>query len=67
MSQDQRLTPIPIPTIYEDEQEMLNGNVEPMPRPQPSIPLLEGVPQGDQAEVVVQEPSEAVVTREAAF
>ena len=56
MSQDQRLTPIPIPTIYEDEQEMLNGNGEPMPGPQPSIPLLEGVPHGDQAEVVVQEP-----------
>ena len=46
---------------------MLNGNGEPMLRPQPSIPLLEGVLQGDQAEVVVQEPSEVVVTREAAF
>ena len=67
MSQDQKTTPIPIPTIYEDEQEMLNGNGEPMPHPQPGIPLLEGVPQGDQAKVVVQEPSEAVVMREAAF
>ena len=47
MSQDQQLTPIPILTIYEDEQELLNGNGEPMPRPQPGIPLLEGVPQGD--------------------
>ena len=46
---------------------MSNGNGEPMPRPQPGIPLLEDVPQGGQAEVVVQEPSEAVVTREAAF
>ena len=46
---------------------MLNGNGEPMPRPQSGIPLLEGLPQGDQAKVVVQEPSEVVVTREAAF
>ena len=46
---------------------MLNGNDEPMPCPQLGIPLLEGVPQEDQAKVAVQEPSEAVVMWEAAF
>ena len=46
---------------------MLNGNGEQVTHPQPSILLLEGVPQGDQARVVVQEPSDAVVTRKAAF
>ena len=46
---------------------MLNGNSEPMPHPQPGIPLLEDVRQVDQARVVVQEPSEAMVMHEAAF
>ena len=67
MSQDQKTTPIPIPTIYEDEQEMLNRNGEPVSHPQPHILLLEGVPQEDQPRVLVQELSEAVVMREAAF
>ena len=26
MSQEQQITPVPGPTVYEDEQEMLNGN-----------------------------------------
>ena len=26
MSQEQQITPIPGPTVYEDEQEMMNGN-----------------------------------------
>ena len=26
MSQEQQITPIPGPTMYEDEQEILNGN-----------------------------------------
>ena len=50
---------------------MLNGNGEPLPHPQPGVPLLESVPllegmlQGGQARVVVEEPSEAVVMSEA--
>ena len=33
MSQHQHIIPVPIPIVYEDEQEMLNGNGELMPHP----------------------------------
>ena len=45
----------------------MKRNGEPVPHPQHGVPLLEGVPQGDQARVVVEEPSEAVVMIEAVF
>ena len=28
MTQEEQITPVPIPAIYEDEQEMLNGSSE---------------------------------------
>ena len=46
---------------------MLNRNGEPVLHPQPSIQLLEDVPQGDQAGDLVKEPLEAMVMHEAAF
>ena len=35
LSQDQEIAPIPIPTVYKDDEEVLNGTNEPMPQPQP--------------------------------
>ena len=45
MSQEQQITPPPGPTVYEDEQEMLNGNGETaiVPHPQPGVPDIQGV------------------------
>ena len=62
MSQEQQVTPIPIPTMYEDEQEMLNGNngLEMVPYPQPGVPDIQGVQGEGQARVVVEEPTEVV-------
>ena len=40
MSQEQQITPIPGHTMYEDEQEMLNGNGGSAIVPQPHL----GVP-----------------------
>ena len=39
ISQEEQINPIPIPTIYTDEQEMLNGNggSELVPQPQPGM------------------------------
>ena len=39
MSQEQQITPVPGPTVYDDEQEMLNGNngSKIVPHPQPSV------------------------------
>ena len=44
MSQEQQITPIPGPTVYEDEQEMLNGNRGSvvMPHPQPGVLDIQG-------------------------
>ena len=44
MSQEQPIALVPIPTIYEDKQEMLNGNrgSEILPPP-PSVPDIQGV------------------------
>ena len=40
VSQEQQIALVPIPTIYEDEQEMLNGNGRSaiVPHPQPGVP-----------------------------
>ena len=40
VSQEQQIALVPIPTIYEDEQEMLNGNSgsEIVPHHQPDVP-----------------------------
>ena len=65
MSQSQELARIPEGTVYPDEQEMLNGNGEPVP-PQPGMPLLEGV-LGEGQVGTVEEPVEAVSTYPAAF
>ena len=46
---------------------MLNGNMEPLPQPQPNVPLLEGVLQGGQVVVVVEEPFESVAMDDATF
>ena len=46
---------------------MLNGNKGQLPQPQPRVPLLEGVPQGGQTRVMVEEPFEAVMMSEATF
>ena len=54
MSQGQQIALIPIPIVYKDEQEILNGNG--MPHTQPGVSLLEGVLQAGQARVAVEEP-----------
>ena len=46
---------------------MLNGNGQPVLHPQLGTTLLEGVRQEEQAGVLVEEPSEAMVMHEAAF
>ena len=45
MSQEQQIMPVLGPTVYEDEQEMLNGNGGSaiMPHPQPGVPDIQGV------------------------
>ena len=45
MSQEPQITPVPGPTVYEDEQEMLNGNGGSaiVPHPQPGVPDIQGV------------------------
>ena len=69
MSQEQQITPIPGPTVYEDEQEMLNGNrgsaIE--PHPQPGVPDIQGVQREGQVEGVVEEPAEVGAPSAAEF
>ena len=46
---------------------MLNGNGAPLPYPQPGVALLEGVLQGDQVGVVMEELPEVIAMSTAAF
>ena len=69
MSQEQQITPIPGPTVYEDEQEMLNGNggSAMVPHPQPGVPDIQGVQREGQVEGVVEEPAEVGAPSAAEF
>ena len=69
MSQEQQIAPVPIPTIYEDEQEMLNGNGGStiVPHPQLGVPDIKGVQSEGQVEGVVEEPTEVVAPGAAEF
>ena len=60
MSQEQQITPIPSPIVYEDEQETLNGNGGSaiVPHPQLGVPDIQGVHNEGQVEGVVEEPVE---------
>ena len=60
MSQEQQITSIPGPTMYEDEQEMLNGNGGSaiVPHPQPGVLDIQRVQSEGQVEGVVEEPAE---------
>ena len=62
ISQEPHITPIPIPIVYKDEQEMWYGNSgsEIVPHPQPGVPDTQGVQSEGQAGVVVEEPAEAI-------
>ena len=68
MSQEEQINPVPIPTIYIDEQEMLNGNggSELVPQPQPRM-LVQGVQEEDQVGVTIEEPTKTVVPGAAKF
>ena len=46
---------------------MLTGNGGPLPHAQSSVPLFEGVPQGGQAGVVLEELSEVISISATAF
>ena len=69
MSQEQQITPIPGPTVYEDEQEMLNrnGGSVTVPHPQLGVPDIQGVQSEGQVEGVVEEPAEVVELGAAEF
>ena len=69
MSQEQQITPVPGPTVYEDEQEMLNGNggSAMVPPPQPSVPNIQGVQREGQVEGVMEEPAEVGAPNAAKF
>ena len=62
MSQEEQITPVPIPTVYADEREMLNGNdgTELVPQPWPGMPI-QGVQEEDQVGLRVEEPSDVVI------
>ena len=63
MSQKQQITPVPVPIVYEDKQEMLNGNsgLEIVPHPQPSVPDIKGVQCEGEVGAMDEEPTEAIV------
>ena len=69
MSQEQQITPVLGPTIYEDEQEMLNGNEGStiVPHPQPGVPDIQGVQNEGQVDGVVEEPAEVGAPSAAEF
>ena len=69
MSQEQQITPVPGPTVYDDEQEMLNGNggSAMVPHPQPGVPDIQGVQREGQVEGVVEEPTEVGAPSAAEF
>ena len=60
MSQEQKITPVPGPTVYEDEQKMLNGNGRSaiVPHPQLGVSDIQCVQREGQVEGVVEEPAE---------
>ena len=68
MSQEEQINPVPIPTIYANEQEMLNENSgsELVPQPQPSM-LVQGVQEEGQVGVIVEEPAQTMVSGAAEF
>ena len=69
MSQEQQITPVPGPTVYDDEQEMLNGNggSAMVPHPQPGVPDIQGAQRDGQVEGVVEEPIEVGAPSAAEF
>ena len=69
MSQEHQITPVPGPTMYEDEQEMLNGNGGStiVPHPQPGVPDIHGVQREGQVEGVVEELAEVGAPSTAEF
>ena len=69
MSQEQQITPVPSPTVYDDEQEMLNGNGGSaiVPHPQLGVPDIQGVQREGQVEGVVEEPAEVGAPSAAEF
>ena len=62
MSQEELINPIPIPTVYTNEQEMLNGNggSELVTEPQLGM-VVQGVQEEGQVGVIVEEPAETMV------
>ena len=68
MSQQEQITPVPISTVYKDEQEMLNGNggSKLVPQSQPGMPI-QGVQDEGQVGVIVEKPSEVVIPSAAEF
>ena len=62
MSQEAQINPVPIPTIYTNEQEMLNenGGSKLVPQPQPSM-LVQGVQEEGQVGVIVEGKIETMV------
>ena len=69
MSQEQQITSIPGLTMYEDKQDMLNGNGGStiVPHPQPGVPDIQGVQREGQVEGVVEEPAEVGAPSAAEF
>ena len=69
MSQEQQITPIPCPTVYEDEREMLKGNggSAMVPHPQLGVPDIQGVQREGQVEDVVEELAEVGAPNAAEF
>ena len=69
MSQEQQITPVPSPTVYEDEQEMLSGNGGStiVPHPQPGVPNIQGLQREGQVEGVMEEPAEVGAPNAAEF
>ena len=69
MRQEEQIAPVPIPTIYKDEQEMLNGNsgLEMVQHPQLGVSDIQGVQGEGQAGVVVEEPTEVAAPSAAEF
>ena len=69
MSQELQIAPVPVPTSYEDKQEMLNGNsgLEMVPHPQLGVPNIQGAQGEGQVGVVAEELAEAVAPGVAEF
>ena len=69
MSQEQQITPVPSPTMYEGEPKMLNGNggLAIVPHPQLGVLNIQGAQSEGQVEGVVEEPADVGATGAAEF